>query len=117
MNMIDATMDVDGLRLAGSGQRLALAARADAPREVILGLRPEDLHLADAQEELAIEATVDFAEPTGPALIVFARDGGNPLVASLPPHLHIAPDSRVRFSFSRKNMHLFDKASGRRIET
>ena len=117
MNMIDATMDADGLRLEESGQRLALTAPADAPREVILGLRPEDLHLADAQEERAIEATVDFAEPTGPALIVFARHGGNPLVASLPPHLHVAPDSRIRLSFSRKNMHIFDKASGKRIET
>ncbi|MBE0412774.1 ABC transporter ATP-binding protein [Yoonia sp.] len=117
MNMINAILDANGLRLEESGQRVALTIGADAPREVILGLRPEDLHLADASEEHAIAATVDFAEPTGPTLIVFARHGGNPLVASLPPHLQIAPDSQIRLTFSRKNMHIFDRASGNRIQT
>ncbi|MDI3337200.1 sn-glycerol-3-phosphate ABC transporter ATP-binding protein UgpC [Defluviimonas aestuarii] len=116
MNMIDATLDADGLQLEGSGQRIGLPGKRGRSRQVILGLRPEDLHIADASDELVIGATVDFAEPTGPDIIVFARHGGNPLVASLPSHLQIDPESQTRFSFSIENMHIFDRATGQRIE-
>ncbi len=120
MNMIGATMDAGGLTLDGSGQRLALpgvkTGAGAGPRQVILGLRPEDIHLADPADGHAIAATVDFAELTGPDVIVFARHGGNPLVASLPPHSHVPPDAKVEFSFARRNMHLFDRETGRRIE-
>ncbi|MCV2872287.1 sn-glycerol-3-phosphate ABC transporter ATP-binding protein UgpC [Defluviimonas sp. WL0050] len=116
MNMIDATLDADCLQLEGSGQRIALPGKRSRSRQVILGLRPEDLHIADASDELVIDATVDFAEPTGPDIIVFARHGGNPLVASLPSHLQIDPESQTRFSFSIENMHIFDRETGQRIE-
>ncbi len=115
MNMIEATMDAEGLRLDGSGERLALSGSTGAPRRVILGLRPEDVHLANPSDDHVIEATVDFAELTGPDIIVFARHGGNPLVASLAPHSRIEPDTRVRFSFAQRNMHIFDRETGRRI--
>ena len=111
--MTDELSDEEGLRLEGSDQRVAVPGSRDGPREVILGLRPEDLHLGEGEHP--IEAVVDFADLTGPDVIVFARHGGNPLVASLPPHTHVAPDSKVRFTFSSRNMHLFDRASGRRI--
>src|SRR5690606_18052183 len=116
MNMIAATMEAGGLTLDGSGQRLALPGAGAGPRQVVLGLRPEDLHLADPADEHAIAATVDFAELTGPDVIVFARHGGNPLVASLPPHSHVPPDAKVEFSFARRNMHIFDRETGRRID-
>ena len=116
MNMIGATMDAGGLTLDGSGKRLALPGSGAAPRRVILGLRPEDVRLATPADDHVIEATVDFAELTGPDIIVFARHGGNPLVASLPPHSRIAPDSSAQFSFSQRNMHVFDRETGRRIE-
>jgi multiple sugar transport system ATP-binding protein len=116
MNMIEATMDAQGLRLDGSGQRLALPGSGGAPRRVVLGLRPEDVHLATPADDHVIEATVDFAELTGPDIIVFARHGGNPLVASVPPHSRIEPDSSAQFSFSQRSMHIFDRETGRRIE-
>jgi len=117
MNMLEATLNEEGLRLDASGQRLALPIRSVGPRPVLLGLRPEDLHLADAGEANAIDVTVDFADLTGPDVIVFARHSGNPLVASLSPHSQVAAESRIRLAFSHDNMHLFDRSSGRRIET
>ncbi len=117
MNMIEATLDAEGLRLDASGERLALPIRGEEARAVLLGLRPEDLHLADGGEGNAIDVTVDFADLTGPDVIVFARHSGNPLVASLSPHSQVAPESRIRLAFSIDNMHLFDRTTGQRIET
>jgi multiple sugar transport system ATP-binding protein len=116
MNMIEATMDKDGLHLDGSMQHLALAGGKTEARKVILGVRPEDIHLADPSDDFVIEAAVDFAELTGPNIIVFARLNGTPIIASLPPHSHVAADTLAKFSFSRRDMHLFDKETGKRIE-
>ncbi len=116
MNLIEATWDGRGLHLDGSGQTLALPAPDAAPRPVTLGVRPEDLRLADPADELAIAATVDFAELTGPDRIVFSRLAGVPILASLPPHSHVTADEQVRLTFSKRDMHLFDRGSGKRID-
>ena len=116
MNMIEATLEGNGLHLAGSGPPQPLAGITGPPRKVILGLRPEDIRIADPADDMAIEVTIDFAELTGPNVLVFARMNGNPIIASLPPHSDIRPDTVVRFTFSRRDIHLFDKGSGKRID-
>ena len=115
MNMIEATMDGQGLLIDGSTQRLSLPGTWNPGRKVVLGVRPEDIHLADPHDDVAIETTVDFAELTGPNVIVFSRLNGIPILASLPPHSHVTADERARFTFSRRDMHLFDRESGKRI--
>ena len=116
MNMIEATLDEQGLLLDGTTQHLPLSGVSALGRKVFLGVRPEDIHLADPHHDFAIETTVDFAELTGPNVIVFSRLNGVPILASLPPHSHVAADKGAKFTFSRRDMHLFDRESGKRID-
>ena len=116
MNMIEATMDGQGLLFDGTTQRLPLAGAGDPGRKFILGLRPEAIHLGDPDDDFVIETTVDFAELTGPNVIIFSRLNGLPILASLPPHSHVPADEGARLSFSRRDMHLFDRESGKRID-
>jgi ABC-type sugar transport system ATPase subunit len=101
---------------ADSAQRLAMPGRATATRRVILGVRPEDIHLPNPTDDFTIEVSVDFAELTGPNMIVFSRLGGASILASLPPHSHVSVDAVTSFSFSRRDIHIFDQESGQRIE-
>ncbi|MDZ4093674.1 MAG: sn-glycerol-3-phosphate ABC transporter ATP-binding protein UgpC [Paracoccaceae bacterium] len=119
MNMLNATLDADGLRLDGAQTPLSLPGKAlpltDRPRKLVLGLRPEDIHLATDADALVIEATADILDLTGPELVVSAFAGEQRVIASLPPHTRIAPDDRLRFGFSADNLHLFDRETRRRI--
>jgi multiple sugar transport system ATP-binding protein len=116
MNMIEATFDAQGLLLDGTEQRLQLPGEGQTGRKVTLGVRPEDIHLGDPDDDLMIETVIDFAEPTGPNVIVLSRLNGFPILASLPPHSHVTADEIARFTFSRRNLHVFDRESGKRID-
>src|SRR5690606_23967444 len=100
MNFLPGTLHREGegllFQAAGGEPRVGLPA-ALAPRlegrpaaEVVLGVRPEDLHLArgryrpEAGEE--IDARVEVVEPMGNEAIVYASAGSHELVARLPPH-------------------------------
>lgn len=93
-------------------QRLAMPGRATAVRQVMLGVRPEDIHLPGPTSDFTSEVSIDYAEMTG----FFSRSGGAAILASLPPHSHVSLDAVTSFSFSRRDMHIFDKESGQRIE-
>ena len=101
-------------RLA-DGTRLPLPAGSVdaglAGRELLLGLRPEQLQRAGEGE--GVEARVEVVEPVGSEVHVHLRLGAQPLVARLPPEqtlpvrgeplwLRIAPGP----------LHLFDPATG-----
>jgi len=117
MNMLPATLGREGLTIDSSGECLPGPWKSETPREVILGLRPEDLRLAEATDTLAVTARVDFAELTGPNVLVFAQKDGRQFVASLPPHSRVAIDSMARLAISAANMHVFDRKTGRRISS
>jgi multiple sugar transport system ATP-binding protein len=120
MNLLHATLDAHGLRLDGAATPLAppdmVGCAATGVKEVTLGLRPEDIHLATGAEDLTIDATADIVDLTGPELVVSAIAGEHRLIASLSPHSKIAPDDALRFGFAAGAMHLFDRATGRRID-
>lgn len=50
MNMIEATLDAQCLQLDGSAQRLPFPGVCEPGRKVILGVRPEDIHLGDPDD-------------------------------------------------------------------
>jgi multiple sugar transport system ATP-binding protein len=120
MNLLPAVLDADGLHLEGRDGALepplAARLRSAAARPVVLGLRPEDLRPAAETDRMVIEAEVDFAELTGPDMMVFATRAGQQLVASLPPRARLDRDGPSRFAFSEAAMHLFDRETGHRIE-
>ena len=112
--------------LAGDGVELPLG---DAPalgaalapwigRTLVAGLRPEDLRAADGQAapRTCLRGQVDVVEPVGSELLVNVRVRETELVARLPPATEIRPGDALVLAYDPAAVHLFDAASGRRID-
>ncbi|MFK2878295.1 ABC transporter ATP-binding protein [Rhodanobacter hydrolyticus] len=124
MNLLRGTLQVDGglvLATAGGAIRLGTPPQADAladwrDREVVLGLRPEDLHpLADDDPAAALEARLEVLEPVGNEVFLNLCYGDIALVSRTPPGVARAPGETVRFGITTQRLHFFDPHDGARI--
>ncbi len=83
-------------------------------REVILGVRPEDIDdLAGAQQNghLPVEARVEVVEFLGNELQLQLSADGQTFVARVSPNTHTRPGEMLRVGFNLKKLHVFDKAT------
>jgi multiple sugar transport system ATP-binding protein len=96
------------------GLRLPLAHAPEAPHghEVLYGVRPEHFTLGGAE---GIDAHVVVVEPTGSETQIVARLEGHDLVAAFRERVDARPGSRLLLTPRAEHVHLFDAASGRRI--
>ncbi|HET6905811.1 MAG TPA: ATP-binding cassette domain-containing protein, partial [Rhodanobacteraceae bacterium] len=109
-------MDGAGLPLGDlSAAHPGLKARAD--REIVLGLRPEQLQLASPDERAPLRAHLEVTEPVGNEVFLYLRYGATELVARVPPQSLPPAGSEVALTFAPRHLHAFDPESGRRIET
>ena len=102
-----------------------------AGQEITVGIRPEDIYLAENAEKAAsptkaFDAVVDVLEPMGKemnAYLLFDRDveasaegrGEGQLLINLAPDTTIQEGDDIRIVMDRENVHLFDQASGEAI--
>ena len=113
--------DGDGpvFRSSSGALRLPLggapAVPGDGDRDVVLGIRPEDVHLGDAAALPAAARatfTLDAAEPMGNETIVYLRAGEDEIVARVPPTDLPAPGEPVATAFDLTRLHFFDAETG-----
>ncbi|MEA3183971.1 MAG: multiple sugar transport system ATP-binding protein [Ilumatobacteraceae bacterium] len=117
MNMLQCTATADGLSFADIDIPIAPGQRSELTSDqVTIGVRPESLRLSDhgieativAIEELGSDSFVYCSPISDPSLTLVARTHG--LNASLPGEtVHLMPDV--------VGMHVFDTASGARLES
>jgi sn-glycerol 3-phosphate transport system ATP-binding protein len=115
MNLLSLTRD-DAAKLSG-GETLALP-----PEGAILGVRPEDLLLADGSarpaDSVAFELSVGAVERVGPETFVygaFRRDGD--VILRLPGKSAPAFGQRVTVSAPREKLHLFSTDGRHRLSS
>ena len=122
MNFIDATVRRNGgppVALASDGTRLPLppSAQLGDGAQLVYGVRPEHLHLredaAAAGESLAAEVVV--VEPTGAETLVVTHVAGVECKAVFRERHRLAPGERIALEPQLDQVHLFDRASGRRV--
>jgi multiple sugar transport system ATP-binding protein len=132
MNFIPARLAAGGSRpevlIESDGRELRLpvphadaALRAWRGRELVLGVRPENITHhgrrafdgADAIGEL--EAEVEVVEPTGAETMVVIRLGGREVIARVDPDEAQPAGSLMRFAVDMRKACLFDPASERLI--
>jgi len=98
---------------AGHG---ALASFVD--REVVVGLRPEALALhRDMPQAAALPAQLEVIERVGNEAFLHLCMGARHLVARVPPQDLPEPGTQVHIACRPYSMHVFDPASGLRIDT
>ena len=94
--------------------RLVLAPLAAGDgREVLYGIRPEHLSLADPSAGLPGEVVV--VEPTGADTQVVCRVGTQDVIAVLRDRVACRPGDRVGLKPDASRAHLFDAGTGERL--
>ena len=96
----------DGVKLP-----LATAPANSDGRPVVYGVRPEHFTIADD----GAEAEIVVVEPTGSETQVFAKLGGEQVVAVFRERHQFNPGDKVRLKPDPAAVHLFDEATGKRL--
>jgi multiple sugar transport system ATP-binding protein len=119
MNLQTVALNDGGVRIAGTTLALPVAIRSAAKRaglsEVVLGIRPEHLHLANGAGELAGE--VLLVERLGPDALLHVRlaEGGSEVVARTEGRVSLAPGQEVRFRVQPDDVFAFHPETGARL--
>jgi multiple sugar transport system ATP-binding protein len=115
MNFLKGTVKSNGAASfqGPNGVKLPLAsAPANSEgRPVVYGIRPEHFTIADD----GAEAEIVVVEPTGSETQVFAKLGGEEIVAVFRERHKFEPGDKVRLRPDPALVHLFDEASGKRL--
>jgi multiple sugar transport system ATP-binding protein len=122
MNLLRGKLTFDrGWSLVGSEGNVALGEPAQAAgwkpwldREVVLGVRPEDLQPMDASGAV-LTAQVEVVEPVGNEIFLNMRRGGQVLVSRVSPRALPELGSHMPLGLATERLHLFDAADGARI--
>ncbi|QIB33302.1 ABC transporter ATP-binding protein [Ancylobacter pratisalsi] len=114
MNIIPAQVTAQGQLQPKGGAPLDLDLPASAGA-LSLGVRPEDLHIAEAGEPALYEGRVMLVERLGESQLVHLEIGHDvPLVVKLPRTVPTRRGETLRVSAREEAFHLFDE-SGRSI--
>ncbi|KAB8049904.1 sn-glycerol-3-phosphate ABC transporter ATP-binding protein UgpC [Janthinobacterium rivuli] len=108
---------------AGKSMRLALPFAADklrsyAGRDVILGVRPEqitDMSSAHGDVGQELGCLIDLVEPTGPDTLLTTRLNGAAVTCRTHPREAVLPGQTMQLSFNLSKAALFDPENGERI--
>jgi len=124
MNFLPATIEREGddwyvktkaFRLPIPPERRAYFTRLGeyVNKEVIFGIRPEDLEDAALERnippEWSFEAPVEVTEPMGAEMYVYLDVGGTSIVARVHPGSRARHGHSHRMTINLQQMHLFDK--------
>jgi multiple sugar transport system ATP-binding protein len=127
MNFLNARLDTreDAVTVTPAGgaplpvpPSLARRYRLHGSRDVVFGMRPEDLTntWTDERHEGAgavpVDIPVDITEPLGSDKLVFGRLGHGEVIARITAAASPASGSTVRLHAHMAHMHLFDPNSG-----
>jgi len=113
MNFLKGRMNGASFEGAG-GVSIALptAGNGSTGTEVVLGVRPEHLRLADD----GFPVTVSVVEPTGSEVQIIGRTpAGEEVVATSRERHDFAPGETIRLSAEPKLIHLFRGDTGTRL--
>ncbi|MGV1872666.1 sn-glycerol-3-phosphate ABC transporter ATP-binding protein UgpC [Agrobacterium rosae] len=92
--------------------------RSDASlveQDVILGVRPEELKIAQGDQSAAFLGKIDVVEPTGPDTMLTTLIGGQTVVARTEPRFAGRRGDPISFTLDPASVNLFDSKTELRI--
>jgi multiple sugar transport system ATP-binding protein len=115
MNFLKGNVKLNGTAgfVGPNGVKLPLAGAPSGSdgRPAVYGIRPEHFTLSDD----GADAEIVVVEPTGSETQVFAKIGGEDVVAVFRERHKFAPGDKVRLKPDPSLVHLFDEATGKRL--
>jgi multiple sugar transport system ATP-binding protein len=115
MNFLKGKIAVNGTASfeGPNGVKLPLggAPSNSGGRTAVYGIRPEHFTIADD----GAEAEIVVVEPTGSETQVFAKLGGEEVVAIFRERHQFNPGDKIRLKPDQRVVHLFDEATGKRL--
>jgi multiple sugar transport system ATP-binding protein len=109
----------DGLRADNAGFGIDVPAeirprlQSYAGHEVIMGIRPEDLLIANGSYPpgLCFDAMVEVVERLGAEILLDLQVGKQSMVASVEPHVRAQRGDKLRLAVRPERLHFFDSTS------
>ncbi len=111
MNFLEGKISEGHVVVGGIKLPLPTQVSVQLGQNVIYGIRPEHLEIA----EDGFECEVVVVEPTGSETLVFCRIGTQNLVAVFRERHEFAPGKSIRLRPNLSHVHLFDPSSGQRV--
>ncbi|SDR56550.1 carbohydrate ABC transporter ATP-binding protein, CUT1 family [Rhizobiales bacterium GAS113] len=116
MNMIDALAGPEGLDFGQDAANLRVPASLQASpagRKVLLGVRPQELHLVEGDEDYDFMLTgkLRVAEPHGSETFVHLDLARGSVIARAPSDQTFSIGQTLRFGAARKHLRFFDADS------
>ena len=125
MNFISGKLSLEGEKLYLTSENLKLyippyllgGAEKHAGREVIVGVRPDDVLVERDGDKCSekVEGVLEVCELLGHRENLYIKVGSQRLLATVEAFFNRSPGSGVSLCFNYKNMHVFDKATEQRI--
>ncbi len=121
MNLLAGSLgSEDGLlAVSATGLRVPLWRGSEVPRDVVVGIRPEDLHPTSAAvldlDAPRLNAVVTAVENLGSEEVAVCSMGAQSVLVRGPRPLGLTPGSHLTLTCRADRIHLFDAASGRRL--
>jgi multiple sugar transport system ATP-binding protein len=121
MNFFEGTVSGSGDELwvdAGTlklkvPEHRAAQVRAAVGRDVVFGIRPEDIHhpsdRRDAPDHQKAKVSVEVVEPLGSEQFVYLRSGTQEFTSRMSARAQLAAGNNVDVVFDTEKMHVFDK--------
>jgi len=102
----------EGMRIKVPAE-IAARLKSYAGKECVLGVRPEDLRIANSADppDLNIDAVVEVIEQLGPEILLDMAVGSTTMVAAVEPTVRAKVRDRLRLAVNPERLHFFDSAS------
>jgi multiple sugar transport system ATP-binding protein len=121
MNLLDCDREGDVLRLNGANVPIPehyMRAAGAIPRELVLGIRPFFIDVADvADAKHGVPVTVFVFEALGDMTLITARLADSIVLVAQPPAFRAKPGDQLWLGFAPSHIQLFDKKTGKAVAT
>ena len=114
MNFVTVKVEkaADGFELVYGKCRVPLKNEALAPyvgKEVVMGIRPEDIYVEEEGDVAVLDAKVTLAEMMGSEIYLYFTYEEQNLIARIPSDVEVQADDTIRLALDEEKVHVFDK--------